>query len=248
MSQASAHEIDEQISAYFDGELDESVRARVEAELGDDEELAARFADLQFMREMVVGDLEHQAERVHEARFEQIWDNFDAALERESRLQEAAEAPPSLWQRFSEWVRPMRIPIAAIGAAGVLALVFARSVGAPDDGGDSAELASNTQEERTSEDQAGEEKTDPAAHEGAKPSKERAPAPKIAVAPDPDQNPEDPEQDPEMFPQPTPGEAEIRHIEFGGRSGTISQVEGSRGTTTVIWVTDDDPVDSERSL
>ena len=63
----------------------------------------------------------------------------------------------------------------------------------------------------------------------------------LAVAPEPT-----PEV--EMFPQPEPGEAEIRRIEFGGRSGTISRVEGSRGTTTVIWVNDELPIDSERSL
>ena len=67
------------------------------------------------------------------------------------------------------------------------------------------------------------------------------PSPALAVAPEPT-------PDAEMFPQPEPGEAEIRRIEFGGRSGTISRVQGSRGTTTVIWVNDQDPIDSERSL
>jgi hypothetical protein len=66
----------------------------------------------------------------------------------------------------------------------------------------------------------------------------------VALAPEPS-----PQVDPEMFPQPEPGEAKIRRIEFGGQTGTISQVEGARGTTTVIWVTEDEgPADSERSL
>jgi hypothetical protein len=43
-------------------------------------------------------------------------------------------------------------------------------------------------------------------------------------------------------------DAEIERIEFGGRSGRISTIEGRRGTTTVIWVSEEEPVPSERSL
>lgn len=236
-------EIDEQLSAYFDDELDADLRAAVEANLEQDSKLAARLADLSFMRSMVVGDLEHQAERVPEARFEQLWDSFEDVVERESRLQEAAEAPPTWWQRLREWARPVRVPLAAVAAVGALAFVIARSVGAPSDGDADEELAANTQEDAASEAPA----TDA---EGKAPDVEPAPRSletpdtQIAVAPEPDVAPAA-----EVFPQPEPGEAEIRRIEFSGRMGTISQVEGTRGTTTVIWVTEDeDPVDSERSL
>jgi anti-sigma factor RsiW len=54
---SSPSEIDEQLSAYFDDELEDSVRASVEAELARDPELAAMFADLSFMRTMVAGNL-----------------------------------------------------------------------------------------------------------------------------------------------------------------------------------------------
>lgn len=239
--QSSVMEIQEQLSAFFDGELDEGARSLVEAELERDGELAARLADFSFMREIVVGDLEYQADRVPEARFEQIWDNFELALERESRLQEAAEAPPSMWERFAAWIRPLRMPLAAVGAAGALVFVFARSVGAPTDDG---VMAANTQ--------------DPPASDAAEPGpKAPEPAPAVEVDPAPQPHPDriavapepSPQVDPEMFPQPEPGEAEIRRIEFGGHVGTISQLEGTRGTTTVIWVTEDEgPVDSERSL
>jgi anti-sigma factor RsiW len=229
----------EQLSAYFDDELEDSMRALVEAELERDEELAAKLADLSFMREMVVGDLELQAERVPEARFEQIWDSFEQTLERESRLQEAAEEPPKVWQRLIAWARPMRIPIAAVAAAGLLVFVFAQSAGAPEEAGDGDDVvASNTQDEGASE--AGPVRQAPA------PTPDPGPAEpeRVAIAPEPS-----PEVDLEMFPSPEPGEAEIRRIEFGGQSGTISAVQGARGTTTVIWVTEDEgPVDSERSL
>lgn len=226
-------EFDEQLSAYFDDELDEGARASVEAQLERDPDLAARLADLMFMRTMVAGDLEHQAERVPEARFEQLWDSFEDTLERESRLQEAAEAPPKWWQRLREWARPVRMPLAAAAAVGALAFVIARSVGAPTDDAE-AELVANTQDDAASDGQS--------APEGK--STEPRVEPKIAVAPTPA-----PESEPEVFPRPEPGEAEIRRIEFGGQTGTISQVAGTRGTTTVIWVTEDeDPVDSERPL
>src|SRR5690606_30386771 len=118
----------------FDNELDEAIRSQVEAELDNNPDLVAKLADLNFMRSMVVGDLEHQAERVPEARFEQLWDSFEHTLERESRLQEAAEAPPPLWQRLAALVRPIRVPLAAVAAVGALAFVIARSVGAPSKG------------------------------------------------------------------------------------------------------------------
>jgi anti-sigma factor RsiW len=237
LSPADRSDIDEQLSAYFDDEIDEAARASVEAELERDPELAAKLADMLFMRSMVVGDLEHQAERVPEARFEQLWDSFENTLERESRLQEAAEAPPKWWQRLRDWARPVRVPLAAVAAVGALAFVIARSVGAPSD---EADVVANTQDEAASDGQS--------APEGKPPAVEPGPAKtdntKIAVAPSPE-----PVAPSEVFPQPEPGEAEIRRIEFGGQMGTISQVEGSRGTTTVIWVTEDeDPVDSERSL
>jgi anti-sigma factor RsiW len=238
-TRANLSELDEQLSAYFDDELDEGARASIEAQLEQDPELASRLADLVFMRTMVVGDLEHQAERVPEARFEQLWDSFENTLERESRLQEAAEAPPKWWQRLREWARPVRVPLAAVATVGALAFVIARSVGAPSDDAD-AELVANTQEDQASE---GQSEVKPSTPEGEldKPKTND----QIAIAPSP--APVAP--DAEVFPQPEPGEAEIRRIEFGGQMGTISQVEGSRGTTTVIWVTEDeDPVDSERSL
>jgi hypothetical protein len=122
--------------------------------------------------------------------------------------------------------------------------VFAQSAGAPSDEQDGV-VASNTQDDAASEagpNPQGASQDAP----GVAPTPGPGPAEpeRVAVAPEPS-----PEVDLEMFPQPEPGEAEIRRIEFGGQTGTISAVEGARGTTTVIWVTEDEgPADSERSL
>jgi len=56
------------------------------------------------------------------------------------------------------------------------------------------------------------------------------------------------EVDAEPFPAPESNEAEIRRIEFGGKSGRISTIEGAKGTTTVIWISEEEPIDSERPL
>ncbi len=236
MSQSSVSEIDEQLSAFFDDEL-EGEHGIAQA-IANDPEIAAKLADLQFMRSIVSGALEQQADRVPEARFEQIWDAFDRTLERESRLQEAADAPPGLWERLLSWARPLRVPLATIGAASILAVVFAKSIGSPEEGEPTNEVASNTPEEVASEQPA-------AAHIDA-PEPKTEPKTTIAVAPD-----LEPAAEPnlEALSSPEPGEAEIKRIEFGGRTGTISQIEGNRGTTTVIWLTEDEePVDTERSL
>lgn len=233
--QSSVLENPEQLSAFFDGELDDHSCALIQAEFERDPELAARLGDLSFMHDMVVGDLEFQSERVPEARFEQIWDNFERTLERESRLQEAAEDPPSVWARLSTWMGARRMPLTAVGVVGALVFVIARSVGAP-----SETVATNTQEVEASDGEPAAKAPEPAPE--VAPTQQLSDQDRVAVAPVP-------QVEPEMFPQPEPGEAEIRRIEFGGRAGTISQLEGVRGTTTVIWVTEDEaPVDSERSL
>jgi hypothetical protein len=228
-------EIDERLSAFFDDELEgESGLAQA---IASDPELTAKLADLQFMRSIVAGALEQQAERVPEARFEQIWDAFDRTLERESRLQDAADAPPGLWERLLAWARPLRVPLATVAAASVLMVVFAKSIGSPEQGEPTNEVASNTPEEAASE-QPAEAQVGPSPAEAAK-------NPSLAIAPEPAA----PEGNLEALSNPEPGEAQIKRIEFGGRTGTISQIEGNRGTTTVIWVTEDEePVDTERSL
>jgi hypothetical protein len=226
--------MDQQLSAYFDDELEgESGLAQA---IANDPELAAKLADLQFMRSIVAGALEQQAERVPEARFEQIWGAFDRTLERESRLQDAADAPPGLWERLLAWARPLRVPLATVAAASVLAVVFAKSIGSPEEGEPTNEVASNTPEEAASE-QPAEAHPEPSPAEPAK-------GPALAIAPEPT-----PDTNLEALSNPEPGEAQIKRIEFGGQTGTISQIEGNRGTTTVIWVTEDEePVDTERSL
>lgn len=50
------------------------------------------------------------------------------------------------------------------------------------------------------------------------------------------------------LPEPNGGPAHIQRIDWGVKSGRISEIEGKRNTTTVIWISDEDPSSSERSL
>jgi anti-sigma factor RsiW len=50
------------------------------------------------------------------------------------------------------------------------------------------------------------------------------------------------------LPAPNGGPAHIKRIEWSGKSGRISEIEGKRATTTVIWISDDEPGPSERPL
>jgi len=50
------------------------------------------------------------------------------------------------------------------------------------------------------------------------------------------------------LPEHTGGPAHIKRIEWSGKAGRISEIEGKRATTTVIWISDDEPGPSERPL
>ncbi len=218
------------LQAYFDGEMDAAERERFAAELERDEELRSELEDMGIMREIVAGGLESEAKDVPDARFEQIWDEIDACIDRESRLQESAGTRPSVWARILPFLRPAALPLAATAAAAAFVVVVVNATG------------------------------DPSNSEPATASKEAVQAPSTAPAqePRPDRSAEpparlaeavQPESEPVEFDAPESNDAQVQRIEFGGHSGHIEQLEGARGTTTVIWIEEDDePVDSERSL
>ncbi len=209
---------EQQLSAYFDGELEPAERAEVEQWLARDAagpRGKALLGELGLMRDALGASLNAEAARVPEARFEQIWDEIDRALDRETAAHQPAAPSPSLWARALGMIRPVWMPVAA--TAGVTAvLVAVVSSGAVT----TSEPDANTPEVAAS-----------------KPAPTVAPAPVLAVAP------EEP-----AFPEPEMREAEIERIEFSGKQGRIGTIEGKRGTTTVIWVSDEDAGPGERSL
>ncbi len=202
---------EEQLSAYFDGELDPSERAQVEQWLARDAAGRATLAELGVMRGAITVSLDAEAAKVPAARFEQIWDEIDRALDRETAAHLPAAPVPSLWARMLGILRPAWVPVAAVAGVAAVAIVFVS-------GG--AVTPTNTPELAAS---------NPVPTVAA-------PAPALA-------------QDAEaVFPLPEMYEAEIERIEFGGKNGRIGTIEGKRGTTTVIWVSDEDAAPGQRSL
>ncbi len=218
---------EEQLSAYFDGELGPEERAEVEQWLARDAAGRATLAELGVMRDAIGASLAAEAAKVPQARFEQIWDEIDRTLDRETAAHQPAAPMPSLWTRMLGVLRPVWAPAVAVaGVAAVLIAVVSNNPVSNNPAGNN--LASNNPAAPANS-------PDSAASKPAQPVLE---APAIAVVPEVEA----------AFPAPDMHEAEIERIEFGGRNGRIGTIEGKRGTTTVIWVSDEDAGPGKRSL
>mgnify|MGYP000193263372 CR=1 FL=1 len=198
---------EEQLSAYIDGELSPAERAEVDQWLARDPQARALVAEFGLLRGAVTAGLEAEAEKVPQARFEQIWDEIDRALDRETAAVPSTPPAASLWSRMLGVLRPVWVPVAATAA---VAAVVVGIVG-------SGAIT----------------RTDGPAVQPAVASNEVAPAPVLA-----DSKPVEAEP---VIPAPALGEAEIERIEFGSKAGRIGTIEGKRGTTTVIWISEDEP-------
>lgn len=234
MNRSSQEQLEHDLHAYFDGELDDATATQFESELAEHPALKARFEDLQFLRSVVGKTLESAGEQVDAARFEQAWDAFDAHLDREARLKHAvAEPPVSIWGRVSAFIKT---PVAwGVGGAAAAAAVVFLVVG-PGAG------PSNTQMADASDQPAPNAKAD---------EPEADAAPSLAPSPTHVADAESPKAPDAMteFPLPEANNADVEIVDFAGHSGRISHIDGKHGTTTVIWVQEDDEsVDSERSL
>jgi negative regulator of sigma E activity len=222
----------EDLSAYFDEELSPEQAAAIERALAEDPLLRTEHEQFGLLRGTLRAALEAEAQAVPAARFEQIWDEIDRAIERDARLQAEADRHASIWTRLWAAVRPVRVPVlAAAAAAAVVAVVMIGSGSdVPNNPAGSASVA-EAQPPATNE---------PIVAPPADSKRLAAKEPQVAPAPLPS-------ADPKLPPMPVPesSEAEIHGIEFGGKHGRISHT----GTVTVLYVEEDEtPPNSERSL
>ena len=212
---------DQKLQMFFDDELDGGEKDEFARELDRDPELRRHLDQMGTMRNLVSRSLELRASEVPRARFEQIWDEIDRAIDVEQRAARAA-APVSIWSRLSAATRPFRTPLLTAAAAAAIAVVVVQFTG-PSDVNQDPQVASVPE---------------------AQPSKvapEPGPTPNDQLA----QREPEPPPTPEVFPAPKAASAEIHSIEFGGKAGRISQ----NGTVTVLYVEEDEsPQKSERSL
>ncbi len=233
---------DEALAAYFDGEASESEASAVRKAIEGDPELAAELEQLGVMQELTQASLDTAAADVPQARFEQIWDQIDRAIEQGERLQDSANAPAGLWSRLKAAFAPAKWPLAAAGAAAAVTLLVVNVGSGPehDNNAPVAERATNKSPEAPSV---------PPADDGAtKP----APSNNPAVTPVPDASklaqrmpPADaPEVGQPLAPLPDDSRVEFHEIEGAGNDVRISS-----GTVTVLYVEEDvEEQGSERSL
>ncbi|MCH9681040.1 MAG: hypothetical protein K0V04_06385 [Deltaproteobacteria bacterium] len=224
----------QELHAYFDDELAADRAKAVSLALESDPHLRAEYDQLGGFRSTVAASFEANAEAVPAARFEQIWDEIDRAIERDERLQSEADRNASVWTRMWAAFKPVRVPVFAAAAAALVTVVVLRP--GADETNKSPAMAS-VEEDSTSPAVVGPAPTEP------------KPTPLIAdskASPVPPSQPE-PTVTPPMAPMPVPdeNEAEIHGIKFGHGGGRIANT----GTVTVLYVDDEtEPTDSERSL
>lgn len=115
-------ELDRQLHAHFDGELSGDERAEIESLLAADPELRANLDELKLLREVVASSMDAEASAIPDARFEQIWDEVERTLDRDARLQQAADTNVSIWSRLASFMRPLWAPV--LGTAAVAAAVL----------------------------------------------------------------------------------------------------------------------------
>ncbi len=212
------------LQQYFDDELDPAAEAAFAAKLDREPALREHLRQLGRIRELVTHDLERRASEVPRARFEQVWDEIDRVIGEEQRqAREVSAQPRSIWQRLWAALRPASVQVLAAAATAAVVVFVVKSMNEP--GVNQPDGVASV----------------PHSAPVAKPQPTvSTPPDAIAHVPLPVAAP-----DGDAFPAPSPVDAEIHGIEFGGRNGRISQT----GTVTVLYVEDDGaPQNSERSL
>ncbi|RMG99974.1 MAG: hypothetical protein D6705_01655 [Deltaproteobacteria bacterium] len=223
----------ETLSAYHDGELPPEDAARVEAALRADPKLARETEAIDELGTALRAVLEADANDVPDARFEQIWD----AIEREIDAQVAPESTGLVARLRAWWGGAWARPALAVAGVSVASLALFFALRDPPRDAQDTQVAAGRP-------------TPAQAEPSPEPPPAKAGVPSGDVA--------------QPVAAPTPGgppalaaatveddasnEAEVEFIEFQGSSGRIERIEGRRGTTTVIWVREDEPVDTERDL
>lgn len=231
---------DEALRAYFDGEVNAEEAAELRRTIEGNADLMAELEQLGVMRDLTAASLRARADEVPQARFEQIWDEIDRAIEADARAQaKAAEGSPSLWERLWAAVKPVRYPLLAAGAAALVAVVLIQS------GDDPTAAGPALAEEKTNKTHEGASVTDEP--DGAPPAPSSESSKSVPTPVPPDAIAARPTPVPDGAPSvmvPQAGEADIKKIDSEGNV-RISHT----GTITVVYVEEDvEAEDSERSL
>ena len=235
---------DEALAAYFDGEASESEASAIRQAIENDPELVAELEQLGVMAELTAASLQDAAADVPQARFEQIWDQIDRAIEEDERKAVPTAPPAGLWDRLKAAFAPVKWPMAAAAAAAVIT-VFVMRTG--DNEGASEPLADRGPD-RGANKAPGISSMPETADDGSK--RDNAPTPpKVSPAPDDRLAQRTPEPEPAEVAKPLAPVPEDSRVELHEIEGSGNDVRISNGTVTVLYVEEDiEDESSERSL
>ncbi len=231
----------DELALHFDGELTGAQAHELAAQIDADPELRDELAQLGIVRGLVRESLTAKAAEVPQARFEQIWDEIDRQLTRETAS--AQPATGSFWSRVWSALGPVRIPVAAAAAAAAATFLVVSFTGDDDTGPGASNIpgaVASTPQQADPSLQRGLEAPAPA------PADDRLAQAPIQPSPAPMKSslPADNELEEDM-PRPMKVEAEIHGVEFSGHAGRIAKT----GTVTVLYLEEESqPKDTERSL
>jgi len=231
---------DEALAAYFDGEATEADAKAIREAIEGDPDLVAELEQLGVMQELTEASLQAVAAEVPQARFEQIWDQIDSAIEADTSVAAPVETPANLWERLKAAFAPVKWPLAAAGAAAVITVL---AVG-PDD---------STEADGTDPIAKGETNKAPATP-SVSPAQDGVPTPDTPPSHSPTpmnpdsrlaHGPSATEAVHPLAPLPDDSMVELHEIDGAGNDVRIS----NSGTVTVLYVEEDaQDQGSERSL
>lgn len=208
-----------------DGELDEALRAEVEAAVAGDADARARLDAYAEVGDLVRTHLERVADAPGpdiERRLGAMWGELEKQIDKQLDLQASpaparpvvAPARPGAWGRFIRWLDAHRghVLTGTLSAGAVAAIMLVMRPAAPTSGGTAGGTAGGTQ----------------VASGGT-------------VIKDGGAGPGEPGGGPQVVPVAEPIEpVEVESLDVEDGSGTVFTVEGEDGEeTTVIWLTDD---------
>jgi hypothetical protein len=181
------------------------------------------FAELTWMRSMVVAHSQSVAESVPQATFDILWKNVSP------RLAEESTAPAKSSANWLAWVSSIfatnRVGWSLAGACATLALGVGLWTSATP--GDEVAVARSGEAPKPNQSYgAAGERSGEQGMQGMPPLPDRPGEQSFAGA------------EAKAVDAPL-ADARVERIEFGGRMGRISQIDSGRGVTTVIWLAED---------
>ena len=186
------------------------------------QEAPSGIQELEAVGEWTRASIELQVQSVPDAQFEALWERIaEVTASQPASVSQPANTEASWWERTAAWVWRYLAGPRAFAVAGAAALAVAWISFAPRASEPGAAVSPQYRQSPLG--------SAPVA-DASSPSTV-GDSSQLAVAPEPDD---------QQTAEPGVESTRIERIDFAGASGRISQIENQRGTTTVIWIDEED--------